>query len=356
MKVRQAAGTFVCAVAWAALCGRPILAQVPPVNGGQPPYPVQPPYQVQQAAPQQPQAPLQIAQQPNIPAAPPAPPFVLSPQQQAELDRALANWETKSSQVKSFKCNFNHFKYDPTFAPPSDPSGPLTKSKGELYYAAPDKGMFREWDVITWQPNQSTRRLEQIAVSNGEWWACDGKSVYAVDVGKKEVTETPLPKEMQGQSITEGPLPFAFGAQAAKLKARYYIRLITPPERAQNEVWLEILPRWRQDAANFFKVEVILRASDMLPTAIRISTVQTKTGAYADVYLFEEKGFEWPDLSRVFYGVFSPSPLGYKHILQPVQGPNVTPPGGPIQPGGSTPPAGTSQARRPYDPSQLGPR
>ncbi len=353
MKVRQAAGTFVCAVTLVALGREALLAQVPPVGGTQQLPPVQ------QVGPQpnygpQPATPMQ----PNIPPTAPAPPFVLTLQQQAEVDRALANWESKGGGVKSFKCNFNHFKYDPTFAPPNAdpnaPQAPLTTSKGELYYSAPDKGMFREWDVITWQPNQSTHRLEQVAVPNGEYWACDGKSVYEVDIGKKEVTETPLPKEMQGQSITEGPLPFAFGAQAAKLKARYYIRLITPPANAQNEVWLEILPRLRQDAANFFKVEVILRASDMLPTAIRISTVQTKTGAYADVYLFEQKGF-FESLPS-WNNIFAPSPLGYKHILQPVPGANVPPPGGPIQPGGSNQPAGTPQARRPYDPGQIGPR
>ena len=64
------------------------------------------------------------------------------------------------------------------------------------------------------------------------------------------LTESPLPKELQGKDIVDGPLPFLFGAKAEKLKQRYYLRIITPPD-VQGQVWLEAWPRFLADARNF---------------------------------------------------------------------------------------------------------
>jgi TIGR03009 family protein len=156
-----------------------------------------------------------------------------------------------------------------------------------------------------------------------------------VDYQKREVHETKLPPEMQGQSITEGPLPFAFGAQAAKLKARYFIRLSTPPN-SPGQVWLDIRPKLQKDVVNFIGVEVILHTGDMLPQAIKIRRTQNDS----DVYTFEQKGFEIPNIFAP--NVFAPKPFGYKVISENAPGES-----GPPAPGNNQPPAGNTQARRP---------
>jgi TIGR03009 family protein len=335
MNLRLAATMAACA--GLVLClGTTLHAQIDP-QGQVPQGPL--PQQVPQpgAAGSQQSGPQQYA-----PSRPPAPPFVLTPQEQADLDVALAAWEKQSGQMKTFKCNFVHWIYDRTFAPPGNPGGPRSISTGELNYAAPDKGSFEEIEVTTWQFNPTSRQLEQVKLEHGEHWACDGKSIFKVEHQKREVHETKLPPAMQGQAITEGPLPFAFGAQAAKLKARYFIRISTPAD-ATGEIWLDIRPKLQTDVVNFIGVEVILHTPDMLPKAIKIQRTQNDS----DVYKFEKRGFEIPNIFAT--DMFHPKPFGYKLIVE-------NPPGqaGPPGPGNNPLPGGNSQASRPNSPNGPG--
>jgi len=73
---------------------------------------------------------------------------------------------------------------------------------------------------------------------------------------------------MQGKAISDGPLPFLFGAKADKLKRRYFLRIITPQD-AQGQVWLEAWPRFAYDAEDFTRAQVILNTATMLPMAIQ---------------------------------------------------------------------------------------
>src|SRR5438128_146488 len=41
------------------------------------------------------------------------PPFVLTQQQQSELDHLLDEWEKNSNAIKQFKCSFTRWEYDP---------------------------------------------------------------------------------------------------------------------------------------------------------------------------------------------------------------------------------------------------
>ncbi len=303
---------------------------------------IDPPGQVPQGPlPQQVPQPGAAGPQQYAPPRPPAPPFVLTPQEQADLDVALAAWEKQGGQMKTFKCKFWHWIYDGTFAPPGDPNGPRSISTGELNYAAPDKGSFEEKEVTTWQFNPTSRKLEQVKLEHGEHWACDGKSIFKVDHQKREVHETTLPPAMQGQSITEGPLPFAFGAQAAKLKARYFIRIT--PQDTKEEIWLDIRPKLQKDVVNFIGVEVILHIPDMLPKAIKIRRTQNDS----DVYTFAQRGFEFPNIFGA--NVWAPKPFGYKVIVENAPG-EAGPPG----PGNNPPPGGNSQASRPNSPNGPG--
>ena len=282
---------------------------------------------------------------------PPPPPFVLTPQEQADLDKALDEWERQSAQVNKFQGGFKHWKYDPTFLPPKlGPKGelieqPIKYSTGEIKYSAPDKGLIEDGDVkeIT---NPGTPSQAVVEHKYGEHWACDGKILSAIDHEKKEVHRTKLPPEMQGKFIADGPLPFAFGTKAAPLKARYYLRLKTPPGEA-NEVWLDIRPRFQKDLTNFTEVDVILRAKDMVPTAIQITHAEVKVpimtaqgqkivaARQRDVYQFDATSWIL-QLPNILGSDFLPHPLGWKIINEKT---SVDPP---------SPPANNSQARRPW--------
>jgi TIGR03009 family protein len=247
------------------------------------------------------------------PAGPPQPP-PLSPEQAAALDRLLAAWEGRNNSVHTWSCNFHKWEYNAWS--PLDTTGErlaFTESTGELKYAAPDKGLFRVKESKQWNPE--SRRYEIRGGEASEHWVCNGESIYEFRHTERQLRETKLPPEMRGRAISEGPLPFVFGARAETLKKRYWMRLITPPD-VRDQIWLEALPRYQADAANFSKVELILQARDLMPFAIQI---HKPGGQDRDVYQFDprtnliDKGL---DMIRDF--ARPTPPFGYTHVVEDV--------------------------------------
>jgi len=225
----------------------------PPPTGG---YPQQPGVVTQGPMSQQPGTGAHAQQAP-------APPFFLTPEQQAEVDRILTAWEKHTSGVRTFDCKFVRFQYDEVFGKAGQP---MFEEKGEIKYASPDKATFR---VLSERP---------------EHWICDGKSIFVYNYQKKQISEYRLPPELQGSAIADGPIPFLFGAKAESLKKRYFLRVIPEYSRA-GEVWIQAFPRRQQDAANFHHAEVILATEKMLPSAIQLH--DPNNGKSRTVYKFD---------------------------------------------------------------------
>jgi TIGR03009 family protein len=230
----------------------------PAAQPDQPVVPQTPTLQPAQAQPQgaqqtQPQGSQQVANSP----------FTLSKEEEAQLDTALQAWQQHSDHVKNFRASFVRFDYDLVFNPDGKPQAVDT---GSIAFGAPDKGMF------------SVEKPRQ------EYWVCDGKSIFEYDYAKKRVTEYRLPPELQGKQITNGPLPFLFGVPASHLRHRYFLRLITPPNLAGKEIWLQAVPRFQQDAANFRCAELILDATTLNPVALQVHQPGGKSRA---AYKFE---------------------------------------------------------------------
>jgi TIGR03009 family protein len=232
--------------------------------------------QQQQIRPQAPAAQLP-------PAAPPG--FQLNPIHQATLDVVLNAWQTASAKVSTFRCDFKRLEYDPAFGPAKDI--PLYWNTGELSFQKPDKGSFQITEVKKYQPpavagQQGTYVVDPKAV--GEHWVCDGQNVYEYRHDQKQLVVRPIPPQMQGQAIVDGPLPFLFGAESDKLKARYW--MIVNGANIQldpNQIMISAVPKWPADAANYKSVDVILEKPAMLPTSMQI--VLPNGGRY--VYMFE---------------------------------------------------------------------
>ncbi len=239
---------------------------------------------------------------------PPQPPFVLTPAEEQQLDRVLLFWEKSSNQVKTFRADFRRWEYNPALADPQrqDPNQPIAEDDGELRFQAPDKGLF--------------------SIEKGpraEKWVCDGKSLYQYDFRTQKVYEYKLPPEAQGRGITNGPMPFLFGAKAEQLKARYWIRIITPPE-AKNQIWLEAYPKQLADAQDFQKVEIILTIGkdDLIPTAIQI---YLPGGKARTVYTLANIKINQVDPRMIFQDPFTARiPPGWQKIVDPAGlGPNA---------------------------------
>ena len=201
--------------------------------------------------PQQPVAPRPQSIQPRA-SEQPAAPFTLTPQEQQMLDRELANWEHRSQQIQTLQCEVHRFEYNRTF-------DTQVEGVGELRYRAPDKGLYE----ISRYDRESRKTAEPL-----DHWVCDGLSIFEFNYAAKQLIERPLPPELQGKAIANGPLPFLFGAQAADLKRRYWLRLIAPPPAYQGKLCIEAYPKSQFDAANFSRAIFVMDPQEGIPLAL----------------------------------------------------------------------------------------
>ncbi|MCA9262958.1 MAG: hypothetical protein KDA60_03885 [Planctomycetales bacterium] len=216
---------------------------------------------------------LQLAAGPQTPAqALPQQPTPVDPR----LSQILTHWEQESQKVKTFSCRFVRWEYDAfsVLDPQTKQLIPTAKSEGIVRYAAIDKGEFKveqrgTLDAAKLVPGKSPDYAMQ-NVFGLEHWVCDGKSVFELDGVKKELIEHQIPADMQGQAITDGPLPFMFGATKDKLLTRYYIKELIFPNRPADQFWLEVRPRLRADAQNFQSLIVVLDKEMFLPVAMQV--------------------------------------------------------------------------------------
>jgi len=284
------------------------LAQTYPPNGGYP----QP--SGQNVQPVQPQLPTLVprgaqpgVQQP-VRRTPPAPPFTLTPQQQAQVNQVLGLWEQRNSKVKTFDTRFKRWIYDTVFGRPDQPK---FVDLGVIKYAAPDRGMFRV-DTTTGKDGREV----PIEDARAEDWKSDGKSIIEYNHVKKQMTVHKLPPELQGKTIADGPLPFLFGSTAESLKRRYFIRIVTP-RGVQDQIWLEAYPRFQQDAANFHHAQFIISIEKMEPFALKL--IQPNTKDYI-VYQFYEIVINDP--MRMFRGdpFRATKPMGWQAMVEEPMG------------------------------------
>ena len=282
-------------------------------------------------------------------ATPQAPSWIpLAPEHEKYLDEVLNYWQHSSANVKRYRSKFTRWEYDGTWIKPDPTTGELpakTQATGVIKYASPDKGMFKVEQVLYYTPGQKAGEKAKYLPhqdDRGEEWVCDGKSVFSLDHQKKQLIQTELPPDMQGRAIVDGPLPFMFGAEAAKIKQRFWLRIITPKD-TKGEYWLEAVPKTRSDATNFKLIHIIIDETDFLPKAMAIfdrSYDPVKNPSCTN-FVFEKREVNWNDTLdklKVFQGEFwEPSaPFGYKKVVERYQAApdnRVPAPG----PGGPTP-------------------
>lgn len=270
------------------------------------------------------------------PVGPPQAPegFQLNQLEQAYLDQVLAAWERESAKIITFKCPFERWEYDPAFGPARDV--PINKDKGELSFQKPDKGSFQITEVNKWQSKPVAPGEQPPAEVQGDWvtqpdaigehWVCDGKAVFEYRHDQKQLVERPIPPQMQGKAIVDGPLPFLFGAEAAKLKARYWMRI--QQQADQNLIWLQAKPKFQADAANYQAVELMLDRQQLLPTAMR---VHLPNGS-SHLYLFSlQDASVNGHIDRLMTLFQAPrTPFGWKRVVEDMPT-EPAPPGPPRQ-------------------------
>lgn len=299
------------------------------------------------------------AQQPTIPPMPMQPDWVgkMSPDEQKWIDDVLRYWESSSEKIKLFECKFRRWDYDGGFQV-AGKWHPRTYAEGSIKYAQPDKGLYHVESLKLNQPGapgQPPQAIEQNA-ELGEHWVCNGEKIFSFEANKKQVTVTPLPANMQGKAIVDGPLPFMFGAKAETIKARYWIH--RTPGSPDDKYCLEAVPKSREDAQNFKLVRITLDKAEFLPEFLEIvapnfnppqndarQTYQfmnrSKKDAATIADLVKQNVDPFKLIHREFFDV--KAPLGWKMVDQGVPG-NV-PAGPPQQATGPTAPQNQPKMR-----------
>jgi TIGR03009 family protein len=222
-----------------------------------------------QAQPARPQA------QPQRTPAPP-PGFDITPEQQKWIDDILGYWQVSSAKVTTYSTTFIRWEYNPAFV--RDPNTPWTEATGVIRFAQPDKAMYRVDEVKYFEAPKRVGEPPTWVKREGEvheQWVCDGKSIMEFDSRNKQIHKQSIPRELQGKAMANGPLPFLFGAEAAKLKHRYWFKPLAPPRGAdgkfvEGEYWLAAKPKFGDDAANYELVEIIIDQKEFLPKAMQI--------------------------------------------------------------------------------------
>lgn len=275
----------------------------------------------------------------NAPLQPP-PAFQLNQLEQAYLDQVLETWERESAKVATFKCPFQRWEYNAAFGP--GPNIPLNKDKGELSYQKPDKGSFQITEINKWQAKPMPPGEQQPAEVQGDWvnqpdaigehWVCDGKAVYEYRHDQKQLVVRPIPEELQGKSIVDGPLPFLFGAEADKLKQRYWMRIEQQSE--PNKIWLQAKPKYQADAANYQAVEVMLDRQQLLPTAMRVLLPNGSSHLYLFDLTRATVNGHFDRLKALFQA--PRTPLGWKRVVEDPPAETPGPPRQAAEPGAPT--------------------
>lgn len=180
-------------------------------------------------------------------------PFHLTAQQQEQVNRVLTFWESYTQGIKKFEADFDLYTYPAVSLGGADVNAAPQprQSAGFLKYEAPNKGIFR----IDGQPK--------------ELYRCNGKAVYTYNFDKKEINEYKY-DDGSGQELNKGPMAFLFGASAATLRDRYWIRLLAPPPGApKGQIWLEAYPKYQEDLQDMTKAELIINVQPCKPVAFQ---------------------------------------------------------------------------------------
>jgi TIGR03009 family protein len=274
---------------------------------------------------QQPLAPVagQAEKQPIAQAPAKAPPgFELNAIEDGMLNQVLDTWQVQSGKVTRFSCSFERLEYNAFSPKVNGEEQPLNQCKGELSYSQPDKGSFQITEIRTFkvtppapgQPPDAPLKGDWVVQPNaiGEHWVCDGKSVFEYRHQDKQLVERPIPAALQGKSIVDGPLPFLFGAERTKLRARYWLRIENQQDK--ETIWLTALPRFQEQAADYSKVEVMLDRTKLLPKAMRI---QMPDGS-RHVYIFDIANAKVNQGFAILARLFDRPrvPRGWKHVVE----------------------------------------
>ncbi|MEL6106056.1 MAG: TIGR03009 domain-containing protein [Planctomycetota bacterium] len=238
---------------------------------------------VQQQTTQQATARQQATQAGSQATGPQLPFPALNAQQQQELDQHLLQWQNRSRGTRTLETRYVRWRFDQKDAPAGIPAH---RAEGQLKYATPDKGLFRDDSIVFYVGMEANKpQFKADPRKPGDYWVCNGKEIVRYDQAELKCTVMALPPEMQGVQIFNSPLPFVFNLNAAQIKERFWIR--TLPAQQPNTYLIEAWPRKQNDRAQYKVVHVSLSSNyDVLGLVVYAPNYDVRTANNYDLYEF----------------------------------------------------------------------
>jgi TIGR03009 family protein len=200
------------------------------------------------------------------------------------IEALLEVWSKRTKEIKTLQGT--HIRSTRDFS-----WGTETVAEGKFYVETPDKGRI---DVGPYTgklptkpmgrtaPNGKTVELKVQASNKKERWICDGNEIKAIDDDNKTYDAIKIPPSQRGENIMDGPLPFLFGMPPDRAKSRYEFKLINENNKAYA---IEVRPKWKQDAIDWTKAQLILDREMCLPKEVHLFNA---AGTTETVYWFND--------------------------------------------------------------------
>lgn len=188
---------------------------------------------------------------PPLGAQPPAQPPVMLDPANNPLDAHLLRWEKEMKSVEKLLIQCKR-----------------TEKRKSLGFTDEFTG---EAKFMKLPPVGATGQAENLAILHMtktgkpevyERFVCTGSHVYQFMPQQKEIRVYQLPPAKQGQVADDSFLSFLFGMKAEEAKRRYDLKLA---KQDQHYVYVEILPRFPQDKAEFQRARLVLSRDTFLP-------------------------------------------------------------------------------------------
>ncbi len=194
-------------------------------------------------------------------------PFVLTPDEQKELDEFLTRWEGFGAGIKRYDVEFTLYEYDPTIDPTS--TKPAYTAYGEFKYVTPNrfvyhvKGQWIDGEQVKGGP------LEEKTI-------IDGTSIFEYIFKTTTVKQYKIAPELLERGFADSPLPLIFGAKADEMRKRFSMKIVTHPDHKGTQVWLAVKPMLLADQEEFLGLEIRIDKKTLRATALKKDNINGK--------------------------------------------------------------------------------
>ena len=235
---------------------------------------------------------------------PPPDDYQITQEEAALLDQFLQKWEEFGRNIKKVACSVETQEKGGGLYGEDKNAPPLSHNFGEFKFIAPNKLLYHVLGEYVYEKEADGKKKPEYKEGLGEKKiVLDGKSFTEYDYKKRVALVTPIPEDQQNKDLTmDGPIPIFFIAKAENLKRRFYMKLITKPEKQDSEVWIEAWPRQAADGQSFQRIIILLRLSDLQPYYMR--QYHTNGKSYTELWFYDiavNKGL-WTIEPKVDFG------------------------------------------------------